>query len=291
MTDQMTLPEPFTVPESPRVMCNVGPGPWADGDNLEPATQPDFAVPRALADHVHRVKQAAAEQVAQEFQFGKLLTQLDNVTRPHHTTLARLESEYRQAADAGATPAQLQGIAGFQLAPRKQAQQQLHEAVQNLIAPVREQLSAAERAAMQELEDRPGIQPSADEYAAAIELARTLDLMPPVFAAKVLMQRLVIEPSRSGKVGLTTAAIPLLKAQLRNPAYEASREYADLLRCAQVVTRDQAYHAAHRRLRAAGTLRYKLDRLAEDVVAPHGIATAAMNPIYTEFGAIPPAES
>jgi len=286
--NQLTLPEPFAVPEAERVECDVSPEPWTEGATPGDQGRMPMRVPREVAVRVHTNKNLAAAQVAKEFVFTTVLPDLTKATQPVRDTLGRLDREYREAEQAGASEGQLAAIQGLQLAPRQQAQLHLRAAVQHTIEPVREQLHKAERAAMQELEERPGLAPTAADYTQASELADTLKLLPAPFAAKMLMNRLVLEPAKTGKVGLTAAVLPLLRAQMADPSYESSHEFRDVLALCQIVTRDAAYHTAHQRLRTAGTLRHKLDRLTEDAVALHGHTAAARNPWYREFGATVP---
>jgi len=284
--DQLTLDEPFAVPEPERVECDVSPEPWIEGATPSDAGRMPWRVPREVAVRVHTNKNLAAAQVAKDFVVTTVLADLTKATQPLRDTLTRLDREYREAEQAGASAAQLTAIQGLQLAPRQQAQGHLRAAVQRTVDPVREQLHKAERAAMQELEERPGIAPTAADYTQASELADTLKLLPAPFAAKMLMNRLVIEPAKTGKVGLTAAVLPLLRAQMAEPSYAASAEFKDVLDLCQIVTRDAAYHTAHQRLRMAGTLRHKLDRLTEDAVALHGHTAAARNAFYKELGAV-----
>jgi hypothetical protein len=89
---------------------------------------------------------------------------------------------------------------------------------------------------------------------------------------------------KSGKVGLTAAMPPLRRGRVRDPRYDASPEFKDLIDQAQIVCRDEHWHAAHLRLRTAGTVRHKLDWLTQDVRARRGVETAPSDPFYKEFG-------
>jgi hypothetical protein len=291
MSNQMTLPEPFDLPEPARVAVDVSIEPWEARGHVPPSLDDPgrvpMTVPRAVADHVMRAKNIAGQMVKQEFAYGHVLADLTKATSQPRADITRMDADFAAAKQAGATPAQLEAISALQLAARKETQVQLRDAIQQVVQPVREQLAKAEQAAMQELEERPGTAPTAADYSAASELADTLKLVPAPFAAKMLMQRLVIEPVKTGKVGLTVAVLPLLRAQMADPAYESSYEFRDVLELCQIVTRDVAYHAAHQRLRTAGALRHKLDGLTADAGALHGTTTAARNMWYREFGATP----
>jgi len=284
-TDQQTLPQPFDLPAPERVVVDISIEPWEDGKSTtgDPGRFP-MSVPRAVADHVMRVKHIAAQTSASDF--THVLGALQKETAPARADLAHMDSDYEAAKQAGATEVQLQAITGLQLAARQQTRAQLEAAVNRVIGPVRETLATAERQAMHELEDRPGTRPTDADYAAASDLAKTLDLVPAPVAVPLLMERLVHSPATSGKTGLTAAMLPLLKARQGNPSWQTP-EVDDLLRLCQVVTRDSEWHGAHLRLRNAGSTRYALDRLAADALAPHGVEAAASNPFYKGLGAEP----
>jgi len=290
-TDQMTLPSPFEgapLPETAREYVDISPEPGApDAFGLfKNAGRQPWAVPAVVATYVNQQKQAAATTVAKEFQFHGVMKQLEKETSPYRATLDRMDNELAAAKAAGANRTQLIAIGALQLAPRAEAKAQIAAAVERVAQPVAGALFDAERAATQALDERPGAQPTEDDYATCGEISLTLDLLPPPAAVKVLMQRLVLDPAKSGKVGLTTAMLPLLRAKLADKRYDASVEFHDLIQQAEIVTRNAEWHAAHLRLRTAGGLRYKLEQLTRDATrARRGVETVKSNAFYKEFGA------
>lgn len=287
-TDQMHLPEPLLpgmVAEPAREWVDVSPTPWREGALSDDTDRFPMMVPRQVAAYVHQQKMLAGATVAADgaFKVHALLAKLTKETAPARGDLNHMDADYENAKKAGATPRQLEAIQALQLAARQQTAEQLQAAVQRVVQPVRLALADAERAAMRALEEGPSTAPSEDDYSTCGEIALTLDLIPPPVAAKVLMQRLVLDPAKTGKIGLTAAMLPLLRGRLSDPRYDGCFEFKDLIEQAQIICRDQHYHAAHMRLRTAGELTYKLDRLAGDALTRHGVETAASNPFYQEF--------
>ena len=54
--DQLTLDEPFAVPEPERVECDVSPEPWIEGATPSDAGRMPWRVPREVAVRVHTNK-------------------------------------------------------------------------------------------------------------------------------------------------------------------------------------------------------------------------------------------
>src|SRR5438445_13488359 len=105
-TDQQTLPEPFALPEPERVMVDVSIEPWtATSTPGDPGRFP-MSVPRAVADHVMRVKYIAAQTSASDL--THVLGALQNETEPARADLAHMDSDYDAAQQAGAPDEQLQ---------------------------------------------------------------------------------------------------------------------------------------------------------------------------------------
>jgi len=141
-TDQQTLPQPFDLPAPERVVVDISIEPWEDGKSTtgDPGRFP-MSVPRAVADHVMRVKHIAAQTSASDF--THVLGALQKETAPARADLAHMDSDYEAAKQAGATEVQLQAITGLQLAARQQTRAQLEAAVNRVIGPVRETLATA----------------------------------------------------------------------------------------------------------------------------------------------------
>ena len=260
---------------------DISPAP--DGSGLLPTLMP---VPRPLADHVQRVKKIAAATLEGELAFTRtVLADLRKATEQPRNDVAHMDEDFRKAKAAGASAAELVAITGLQRTARKESEDQFQAGVQKVLAPVRERLQETERAAMRELEERPGIQPTPADYTMATELASTLDLLPPLIAAQVLAPRLVIEPAKSGKgLGLTAAMVPLLRGRMSDPKWEACREFRDLLTQAQIVTRDAGYYKAHQALAAVASLRLMQASLVTGYRNPEA---AEQSPAYLQFGAKP----
>jgi hypothetical protein len=291
VTDQHTLPAPFAPPEPMRVDVDISIEPWTEGATLGDAGRFPMSVPREVAAHVHRVKNLAAQMVAQELDFTHVLGDMREQTARPRQELARLDAERQQAQAAGATSSQLNGIDGLQLAARHQMLALLQAGVVRVVGPVREQLAKVEREAMTDLTHGPGAQPTEADYSAANELSATLDVVPPGLAAPLLLQRLILDPAKTAKLGLTAAALPLLRGRVGKAELWQTPEIEDVLRLGEVLMRDQHWHRAHLRLRTAQATRFKVDGLAADYVAARGDGSTATNPFYADLGAVAPPEA
>src|SRR2546422_5016445 len=95
-TDQQTLPQPFDLPAPERVVVDISIEPWEDGKSTtgDPGRFA-MSVPRAVADHVMRVKHIAGETVAQEFNYRHVLGALAKETAPARSDLARMDADYQ----------------------------------------------------------------------------------------------------------------------------------------------------------------------------------------------------
>src|SRR5438552_8996310 len=95
-TDQQTLPQPFRPPAPERVVVDISIEPWEDGKSTtgDPGRFA-MSVPRAVANHVHRVKNIAAQTVAQEFTYRHVLGALDKETAPARADLAHMDADYQ----------------------------------------------------------------------------------------------------------------------------------------------------------------------------------------------------
>jgi hypothetical protein len=244
-------------------------------------------VPRPVADRVQQMKAVATAARDSELAFTRtVLADLRKATALSRKTVELLDEEGQAARKAGASKEELTAMTAIQRAARREAAEQFNAGVQQVLGPVRDKLTAAEHAAMRELEERPGIAPSEADYRTATDLAHTLDLLPPIIAAKILQARLATEPARTGKgLGLTAAMVPLVRGKMADPRFEECREFRDVLTTMQVVLRDSGYYKAHQTLAAVGTLRAMQAALA--MGGYRNPDAAEINPAYIAFGAKP----
>src|SRR2546423_768474 len=114
-SDQMTLPEPFDLPEPEVVSVDVSAEP--DGSTIGT----HMTVPRPVADRVQHMKHVATAARDSELAFTRtVLADLRKATQGARTTLTGLDAEVQAARAAGASELELVAITAIQRTTRQE---------------------------------------------------------------------------------------------------------------------------------------------------------------------------
>lgn len=238
-------------------------------------------VPRALADYLVQQKAIAAAQVRDHtvwspdegdpFNPAQYLPTLRAATQVGRDALAQGRAERVDAQRFGVSERQLEALDANQAAPIARTKAAIRDAVTTVATKALTALAQAERVATRELASA-GVQPTEQDYAGALDLRQTLDLMPPSIAVPLLRGILVEQPARTGKnVGRVVAVLPLLRAKHQtDPAWNNSPDADALITECELVTRNAEWYRAHMRLSRIHELQYKVQSLTGDYAANYG---------------------
>ena len=184
-------PEPVLVDVTPNQAWNDDPHAAL---RIAIAEQQVVAGPPVLRAHVARMKKIAEAQANEGLDFTGFVPALRKETESARNELGKLDTAKAAAVALNTlTPRQLEGVDALQAAPKAEATAKLRAAVERVAGEALTKLAKAEQEAVQQIE-QGAVQPTADDYAEATDLATTLNLLPVSLAVPLLIKRLVENP-------------------------------------------------------------------------------------------------